>query len=141
MIAPLRRVHRFGWPAVGVATAALFVVALQARPEWPVEGAADAGTADLELVDQSLGLSVRDGEVIAVDREGPHAPDRLLYWSAEVGADALPPGARLLGPVGGPARRYTLPEGETGSLFLYSLGHGELLAALPLPLARPGRDD
>lgn len=136
MISPLRRAHRVMWPIVGVVTATLFVVALRARPEWPVDaGSTSAEPADVELAGQSLGLSVRDGEVIAVDREGPHAPDRLLYWSADVGAEALPAGGRLLGPVGGPARRYALPAGETGALYLYSLAHGELLASIPLPLA------
>lgn len=137
MIAPLRRVHRALWPVVGLATGALYVAALGARPEWPVESAPAGGAAaDVELVEPSLGLSVRAGEVLAFDREGPHAPDRLLYWSAEAAAETLPAGARLLGPVGGPPRRYALPEGETGGLYVYSLGHGELLASLPLPLRK-----
>ena len=74
------------------------------------------------------------------------APDVLVYWSAvesplAPGAD-LAPDAMLLGTFpGGGSRHFDLPaagQGGGGQVLLYSLGHGEVLGALPLdPLPNP----
>jgi len=70
------------------------------------------------------------------------APDLLLYWSpamgsASVAAARLPEDVHLLGRIGGTGiHRFALPPLELGiepgSLWLYSLGHQEVIARAPL---------
>jgi hypothetical protein len=59
-------------------------------------------------------------------------PAVALYWTATppqpVGSTEMPPGAAYLGPVYGPGElRYRPPNGDQGTLWLYSLGHGKTL--------------
>jgi hypothetical protein len=64
-------------------------------------------------------------------------PTPLVYWADAGDPDRLPPGAVLLGRLGGrepvrlslPARALARP----GRLYLYSLGHGRIVASAPLP--------
>lgn len=148
MIAPLRRRHRTLWRVLAALLPAAYVAALAARPTWPEEPAEDRERRALAAADrvdweeQGL-LLARLGEELVVVPRGARAgaPDRLLYWSAGTAAgeaDRLPEDARLLGPVGGRARAFPLPADASGSLHLYSLGHGEHLGARAWP---PGRSE
>jgi hypothetical protein len=81
---------------------------------------------------------LREGETLAleIDPRGELlAPDVLVYWApGEDLKSELPESARLLGRLAGSqARRFTIAPPGPGSLYLYSLGHHELLARGALP--------
>ena len=65
-------------------------------------------------------------------------PELLLYWApGALAGEALPGDARLLGRVTGThAQRFTLPA-KTGSLVLFALGHGAIVATARLEPAAP----
>jgi hypothetical protein len=61
------------------------------------------------------------------------APDLLVYWCEKASQGSLPDGAQLLGPFRA-SSYYRLPPGaeDKGSIILYSLAHGQILALIPL---------
>lgn len=64
---------------------------------------------------------------LLVRQKGEPSPDTLAYWTAGNGAiDALPPDAKLLGPVGSLPREYQRPPGD-GQVVFYSLAHGAVV--------------
>lgn len=78
------------------------------------------------------GEGTRVSQLELVVAEDLELPAVALYWTAEppqpVGSTEMPPGAVYLGPVYGPAElRYRPPNGDQGTLWLYSLGHGKTL--------------
>lgn len=70
-------------------------------------------------------------------RDDLRRPSVLVYWAGAGAPEALPPGAHLVGRLaGGEARRFALPPAArsvAGRLYLYSLGHHELLGSAALP--------
>ena len=76
-------------------------------------------------------------------------PDVLVYWSPHVEdgqGGKLPEDIHLLGRVGGTAwQRFAIPAHEipvaSGALYLYSLGHQELIGRAVLPSFFDGTDD
>lgn len=70
----------------------------------------------------------------------PRLPDLLVYWSSDSAVGAVvPEDSHLLGRLAGSERRFLLPQAaatQAGSLYLYSLGHQELVDAVALK-ARP----
>ncbi|MDY7095171.1 MAG: hypothetical protein SX243_19515 [Acidobacteriota bacterium] len=78
------------------------------------------------------GEGSRVSQLELVVAEDLDLPAVALYWTAEppepVGSTEMPPGAVYLGPVFGPAElRYRPPNGDQGTLWLYTLGHGKTL--------------
>lgn len=71
----------------------------------------------------------------------PGIPDLLAYWSTAPGdGNELPPGATFLGALRG-SRDQVFPLPAPGvtqgvHVILFSLAHGEIVAAVPLPGAR-----
>ena len=163
MIAPLRRRHRRLIAVLAVVVPVLFVVALTGRPTAPVTAdlaaeiaAPPAGRVESEqgdLFDYPITTRVRSSEsgwwVELEPREAIVKPEVLVYWTPESSAarDRLPSDAFLLGALAGTRpRAFEVPSralGQAGRLWLYSLGHQEVvdsaaLAAIgSLPLIEP----
>jgi hypothetical protein len=159
----LRRRHRAFAIALAVLVPPAFAAALAARPAPPERGtlpppllALPASGAEQWAREDLWGpLAIRTRGFAPAEGGGPVLelvpardllrPSLLVYWAATGAADALPPGAHLVGRLAGvEARRFALPAaalGTPGRLYLYSLGHHELLgsAALPAPDAPAAR--
>lgn len=156
MIRELRGRHRLMITLLAVVTPVLFVAALAGRTPMPTGGLPSALAAStlanlvpigaewtllmnppirgryLALPGDSIPTAIR------LTPDGPGGePDLLLYWAETVGDSvALPPEARLLGPLD--ARQpVSLPRPE-GYLILYSLAHRERLAVARLPAVEGG---
>ena len=156
----LRARHRWMTRSLAVGLPLLFLVAVFARQEAPqmpaLPQAVDpSGTgqeqpgalrweSDAVLTHVPAGLRVYDaassrfgGALEIAPLADPRRPDVLVYWSsrAEV-EDRVPEDSHLLGRLAGvQPRRFLLPPAAAnrgGSLYLYSLGHQELLDAAPL---------
>ncbi len=140
MIRPLRRRHLWMVILMAVLVASLYLAALAARPETPLEGELPAALGVPEVAPAGAGvelptsppLRVRptaDGR-IELAAEGPiEGAGLLLYW-LPAGAGG-PADGHLLGPLAGGARQVlALPPAAAarGELLLYSLGHGEEVA-------------
>ena len=147
MIAPLRRRHRLMVLALTAVLPPLIALALIARPEVPAPGppeALDTAGRGQAIIEGAAGFTVlrahlrRLPSALEMRLETPlRAPDVLAYFvpgeAAEAG-DALPPGARLLGPVShGRTNVYPLDADADGRLLLYSLGHQTRVDEARLP--------
>lgn len=156
MIAPLRRRHRWVIPVLAVVVPVLYVVALAARPDHPaapplpaeldrpMPGQVESEEAD--LFEHPITTRIRTGRDAVADaawwvelspREPLAKPEVLVYWSAAPsGGGQLPADAYLLGALAGTrARAYALPVealGRPGRLWLYSLGHQEVVGSAEL---------
>ncbi|HSJ98008.1 MAG TPA: hypothetical protein VLC53_13085 [Myxococcota bacterium] len=161
MIDPLRRRHRVFSAALAALVPPAFAVALAARPPEaplsdsipPLLAASPAVGVERWASDElwsPLGIRTRLFEPAA--RGGPvvelapardlRRPSLLVYWAPSGAPGALPPRAHLVGRLAGAeARRFTLPPTarlRPGRLYLYSLGHYELLGSAALdPATRP----
>jgi hypothetical protein len=76
-------------------------------------------------------------------RQDPLQPDVLVYWGPEFprASDGLPRAAHFLGRLAGTqVRRFALPSGANpdGMLFLYSLGHQQVLDRALVRAEAPG---
>jgi hypothetical protein len=148
VIAPLRARHRAMVGALALTLPLGFAAAIGGRvpeaagplPEALAEERAELGPVLREVAAASGGRRFelaldRAGVVELAQVSGERAPAVLAYWSAGAPGDELPGDAVLLGSLGEGARRFALPPaaGEgSGTVFVFSLGHGEVLAALPL---------
>lgn len=170
MIAALRRAHRRLHAALWPVAFAVVVAALATRrpvdapSDWPaflarVEQARTTATGRAGSTSESRPLWSRDdafgawparltvygdGQLELRPRRPLDRPELLLYWiPGALDGDRLPGDARLLGRVTGThAQRFSLPRGGgAGSLVLFSLGHGTIVASARLePAARAGVD-
>jgi hypothetical protein len=160
MIDRLRRRHRRGTLALAVLVPSAFAASLAARPPATPSGddlgplfvASPAVGAERWARDDLWGpLAIRTRLFAPAADGGPvveltpardlRRPSVLVYWAPSGVASALPPGAHLVGRIGGfEARRFALPpvaRTRPGRLYLYSLGHHELLGSLALSAAAP----
>jgi hypothetical protein len=161
-----RIAHRWIFVALALLIPALLLAGIGLRPKVPpvsteqtlfrVDGfAPDTGEGDIEVVGAGLrfGLTRLDDERSLVIRplEIIAKPDLLVYWTERAPAPNEDQGARirdaaLVGSLSGRSPRVlTLPQGSGsraggGYLLVYSLGHGELLADLALPIAGSAND-
>lgn len=151
MIARLRRRHRAMTLAAALLAGAGIGAALSLRPEVAISRAEIAGpdsassrgevvwsSADVfaDLPSDVRLLREDSLRALEIDPRGALlAPDVLVYWAPGADLQAeIPENARLLGRLSGSeARRFALAEAGAGSLYLYSLGHHELLARGSLP--------
>jgi hypothetical protein len=151
--ASLRRRHRVAWIVLALLVPPAFAAALAWRPALPppsaipaalrTEPGADALAWERDDLWPELPIRTRlltggSGPVVElVPLRDPMKPDVLIYWAAEGTADRVPDGARLLGRLSGvEPRRLVLPpaaQERAGRLYLYSLGHGELVDTAALP--------
>jgi hypothetical protein len=165
----MTRSHRIAHRWISVALALLIPVLLLAgiglRPTVPpvstdetlfrVDGfAVDTDQNEVEIAGEGLrfGLTrLEDGRSVVIrPLEIIAKPDLLVYWSERAPSPNEDQGARiadaaLVGSLSGRSSRVlTLPQGSSGRagggyLLVYSLGHGQLLADLSLPIAGPGQ--
>lgn len=154
MIAPLRRTHFRILVALAAFLPVAFAASWLSRPDRPVAALApflSSREAELVWSDEALFGAVpittrvlraaTEWIVELVPREDLLRPDVLVYWSPDAGGK-LESGTHFLGRLGGTrAHRFALPagavfdpgrdpgnaEGPAGALFLYSLGHQELI--------------
>ncbi|MFO0688104.1 MAG: hypothetical protein U0900_05310 [Myxococcota bacterium] len=152
-----RRIHALLWPIVFilVATAITTRRPLDAPADWPAflaqseaehapaSAASGSGktrpTGPLWTRDDAFGAwparlaLFADGTVELRPRRPLDHPELLLYWvPGAFAGDALPEDARLLGLLTGThAQRFALPA-KAGSLVLYALGHGAIVASARL---------
>ena len=152
MIARLRRRHRLLVGVLSVVVVLAFIAALSARPAPVIAPSMREGAEPLPYDTSSWtafgpGLrAIREREsgrerLLIERRPGLSSPDLLVYWAADApAAGDLPTDAVLLGPLGDPGiHDFGLPAGEAaGTLILYSLGHGRMLAVEPLGSVRLG---
>jgi len=152
MIAAARRRHRIAIGALAAVVPPLFAIALLARPAPTAPLVApDAPPATallwerddrwprLPILTRVWGLRP-DGPPAVVElapARDPMRPDVLVYWAPDGTPERLPEGAFLLGRLAGAsARRLALPAevaaAAAGRLWLYSLGHHELLDSASL---------
>jgi hypothetical protein len=156
MIRSHRNAHRAVFAVLAVAIPVLLLAGIELRPTVPPVSEdedlfIDAGFAPAQVgeeievgidglrfalagLDDARAVSIRPLEVIA-------KPDLLVYWTARAAGDGAGDDladrlddATLVGSLSGRSRRVLrLPEGaDGGSLLVYSLGYGDLLADLPL---------
>jgi hypothetical protein len=155
VIAPLRRRHRLWTGALALLVPAGFALAIARRPPRPelpaipaaLLDAAPAGLDALFAADVSVARVRMTARVLRgqgrlwleLDPDGDlRQPDVLVYWSPAAETQGrLPADSHLLGRLAGArARRLPLPAAAvpgSGQIVLYSLGHQELVGALPLP--------
>jgi len=138
MTRPLRRAHRSIWLALAAALPTLLAAGLALRPPQATD----------ERIMDRITFRLPDGtEMVADSRElwgiAVDAPDPLIYWAAEAGGGAgrgtggPPHDAQFVGALArGRQAALSLPR-SGGYLFLYSLGHREVLARAPTPKEMP----
>lgn len=151
MNAPLRRRHQLAFAVLAVLLPAGFVLALLGRSgdaysaDLPADPRA-AGTLEplvpgagrtLELRGEDAAWIARvDADRVALSQaRGVARPDLHAYWSGQLVVDELPADARLLGAVSRAERTFALPAMQ-GTLVLFSLAHGEVVAHGSLAEAR-----
>ena len=135
MIAPLRSRHRLMTATLALLAPLGVAAGLAARPTWPgsVPRPAPEGLVMTPGLGWELGMGWEAGALLLAPPRKARAPRVLVYASnaptpAALPA-ALPEDALLLGPLtGGRVTRLEAPAEEAGSLILYSLGHGEVVA-------------
>lgn len=161
MVDPLRRRHRILTLALAVLAPPAFAAALAVRPSstppgelspllvsrpaaGPERWARDDLWAPLEIHTRLFAPPAEGGPVVELAPvRDLRRPSLLVYWAPAGDPAALPPGAHLAGRLAGvEARRFALPaeaRDRPGRLYLYSLGHHELLgsAALSAPVPPP----
>ena len=155
MIRPLRSVHRWLLPLIGIASIAMLVAALAARQTHPTSKIFPFDSGNMPAADavflsertlQLAGTSVQarrfaDGVVTLEGEPGRPlaAADILVYWNAGEGeVTRLPDGAVLLGQFDGSRRSFEAPNAARGGqLLFYSLANHELLATTWTPDAAP----
>ena len=161
MIAGLRRAHRIWIGVLAVVVPAAFLLGVLGREEPPVlealpatllgpDGSAARTVWEHEDLFDELPVTVRllkppgAGPPLLelAPRSDPRRPDVLVYWApASAPADQLAEGAYLLGRLAGTrAQHFDFPPGtsaKSGRLYLYSLGHQELLDSALLPGGGP----
>jgi hypothetical protein len=148
MIRRLRQRHRLMTgalivPLIGVG------IALASRPTdavmetLPPPLAQDAASDAALLIQHedhwtgaSIDTTVRPDQIVLSPTEPLRKPDCLLYWAPTLSDAKIPDGAVLLGSVtGDPDQRLPVPAAAsmtTGHLLIYSLGHSEVFATMPL---------
>lgn len=115
-----------------------FALALGARPDFPRSAVAISPPALGDDLFPDLEVAVRPlsgGARLLVDGADSNHPELLLYLSSTPAAGfELPAAAHLLGPGQGlPPRLLDLPPDARGTLLLYSLGHGRVIAQQSWP--------
>jgi hypothetical protein len=146
----LRTGHRGVWIALALLLPLLLVAALRARqpvpPGAPLEPAPATATGapvhdvhglwDQAAIDTRAWRDAR-GLVLELEpRRDLQRPDVLVYWAAGGPPDRLPDDAHLLGTLAGTQRRqFVLPGNGAARLYLYSLGHQEIVTTGVLPAA------
>ncbi len=142
---------------LGLVLPALYVAALRVRRDMPVGNALAESVSRVGVLEErgrSIAVAwegakvvvslLQEGAVLELQAvEDPERPDVLVYWRAGAAGDEAPSdGSFLLGPLAGTqARRYALPDAartEAGTLTLFSLAHGEVVAHGPLPATGGG---
>ena len=147
MIRPLRRRHPWLVGLVAVVVAPLYLAALAARPEPPIQEALPATLVEAAASPSGDGVTIpteppirvrpAGGGALVVEADGfVEAAGPLLYWAPA--SDSLSPAdAHMLGALrGGERQVFELPAaavGTDGVLVLFSLGHGEEIAQAPWP--------
>ena len=163
MIAGLRRRHRIWIGLLALVVPAGFLLGVLGREEPRVLDALpatllglDGGTArtiwehedlfgTVPVTVSLLSTPGTTGRLLELSpRSDPRRPDVLVYWApASAPADQLAEGAYLLGRLAGTrAQHFALPpeaSAESGRLYLYSLGHQELLDSALLQGGGPVR--
>lgn len=158
MIRSRRKAHRVAFCLLAVGLPALLIAALLVRPQWPASrtplasaaGYGAAAAASGRRFEARVGKLVFDLAPVRGAKRGylaldvtPRglllAPDVLVYWTPAIGDAAkggLAADTLLVGSLAGRAtRRLVLPvrvRQVRGSLQLYSLAHGRVLAAIAL---------
>lgn len=147
MIRPLRRRHLWMVAGMAAVVAPLALAALASRPAAPLQPGLPVGLVAPPAAAAGEGVELPTspplmlrpaaaGTLVAEAASPLEGADLLLYW-APVEAGAALADAYLLGPVrGGERQLFALPEestGRAGSVVLYSLGHGEVVATTPWP--------
>jgi len=143
MIQPLRQLHRRSFLVLGIALPVLFVDGIVSRQSLP-KTAGDrtvAGelTPETEQTVQVNCFSVRlrtgrdrEGMVLHISsRNALNEPDLLVYASPMESKGAVTENATFLGEYA-PGNSYRLPKDGAEFVVLYSLGHQEVLASVPL---------
>jgi hypothetical protein len=147
MIAPLRARHRWMIAVIAVLLSIGFAAAIAGRDDERdlarlPDALRDEGPSLGDVM--SIASVLHDGraftvtrgtvrDVVAVRQEsGEPVPSLLAYWSAASSvADELPGDAVVLGAVAAREHRFRVPR-EGGSVVLFSLAHGEVLASIAL---------
>ncbi len=151
MNAALRRRHRVLFGALALVVPTCFALALLGRDEvakssvLPADPrasgaleplAAGAGRMiELHADDAAWTARIDGGLVALAQSRGAARPDLHAYWTAESVLDELPEDALHLGAVARAERTFALP-GRAGTLVLFSLAHGEVVARGSLGEAR-----
>jgi hypothetical protein len=153
--AGLRAYHRRLVGGLGVLLPLAVVAAVAVRPAAPpAQPVLKPVAAPLDH-DGAVGTAVVGAVPLQVALQGTEAarqleieipedllvPGAVLYWSEQPAA-ATPAGAVFLGSVGPPGKyRFPIPAGAaTGTVILYSTGHGEVAATFPLQSLRAGSE-
>lgn len=149
MIQPLRSLHRYTFRMLAIALPAILLTGLGARHPRQVASAVEMpASAYLVREADDLWRAHAIRSEFYGDREHPQQtdlrlapvqdlgePDLLLYWSnSEPKGNALPPDARLMGPLA-PNTLFALPQnGQAlkGHLVLYSLAHQTVIDSATL---------
>ena len=147
MIRPLRRRHLWLIALVGAVAGPIYLAALAARPDPPVQQTVPPALAEVAASPTGDGVELSTeppirvrpggGGALIVEADGfVEAAGPLLYWTPSESSRSLAD-AHLLGALrGGERQVFELPAaaaGADGVLVLYSLGHGEEIAYAPWP--------
>lgn len=131
--------------AIGLASRPTDAVMAELPP--PLSEAEAATSAPLRSGDDlwegaAMATTLHPDQIVLSAIEPLRRPDCLLYWTPSAARDsALPDGVRLIGVVADqPEQRLPVPAGidlTQGHLLIYSLGHAEVFAWLPLGEGAP----
>ncbi len=131
MIRRLRTRHRRIFLLLAAVLPAVVVLGLSGRPRFPLVPGPALLSGESSTLDFG-GLPVRatrDGSQLLLQPErDPAAPDVVVIWSAAGLQDGV-----VIGTLAGRQPRQVALPGPRGRLFLYSLGHDELLGSAELP--------
>lgn len=146
-----RRWHGYSALLLAVGLPVAFALAIAGRDPAPVSAAlphdprfrqvavplppATGRTLALQAADTEWQVRLTEDRIAILQSDGEPRPDLLAYWAgatlAETVLEELPQDARLLGPVAREERTWARPEGD-GTLILFGLAHGEIVAQLAL---------
>ena len=160
MIRERRQAHARTFGALAVLVPVFLAVGVWQRPDMPrtnwsdrLAAEADFGSADDRAPNTlSAGGHNFEFQIEADDESRPALlirptaiilkPDLLVYWVQDASAEVLPADAILLGRLSGTStRRLALPAAALeagGAVIIYSLGHQEVAARLPLQQVASG---